>query len=174
LPEKDLNLERISKLEEEVEILKKNKEKTSVIEITKELEALLDNIDKSGTLVKMFKGGCAVIGKNDDSLAQSAESMTRLIEKFPSYLKKDDNLKGSKQKVTEQILAIHLSLKYKNIEDIKHPLIDQQHYLYETFSQIRHRNKEIYQSFEKDPAKYKALVLQAEAFLYLTLKPFFL
>jgi len=172
LPEKDLNTERISTLEKEIKILKKGKTKTIVSEITSELEGLLNNIDKSDSLVKMFRGACAVIGQNDDSLAQSAESMTRLMENFPSYLKKDDKFNGSKKRTIPEILAILLSIEYKNIKDIKHPLIEQQHYFYTTFSQIRHRNKEIYKSFEEDPAKYKALVLQAEGFLYQIIKPF--
>lgn len=171
LPEKDLNSERISKIEEEIKTLKKNRSEIIVGEITSELEDLLNNIDSSGSLAKMFAGGCSVIGQNDDSLAQSAESMTRLMEKFPFYLKKDYKSDGIKtEEAIKEILAIHLSVRYEKREEIKHPLIEQQNYFYTTFSQIRHRNQGIYKSFEEDLAKYKALVLQAEGFLYQIIK----
>lgn len=168
--EKDINAERISRLEEEVKTLKKSEAEIILSEVTKELETILGDIDKSGFLVKKFKGARAVIGQNDDSLAQSAESMTRLMEKFPFYLNKNYKLKEKKENNIKAILVTHLGVKYKNTADIRHPLIEQQHYFYETFSQIRHGNEKIYDSFEKDPAKYKALVLQAEGFLYQIIK----
>jgi len=171
LPEiKDINAERISQLEEEVKTLKKGDTKIILSEVTKELEIILGDIDKSGSLLKKFKGACAVIGQNDDSLAQSAESMTRLMENFPFCLNKNHKLKTKTKNNIKEILANHLGVKYKNITDIKHPLIEQQYYFYDTFSQIRHGNENIYDSFEKDPAKYKALVLQAEGFLYQIIK----
>jgi len=171
LPEiRDVTSERISKLEEEIKALKREEVKIVSSEITKELESILRKIDGSGHLIKKFKGARAVIGQNDDSLAQSAESMTRLIEDFPLYLNKNYRLKGEKENDRKEILAIYLGIKYTKISDINHPLINMQHYFYDAFSQIRHGNKIIYDSFEKDPAKYQALVHQAEGFLYQVIK----
>jgi hypothetical protein len=68
------------------------------------------------------------------------------------------------------MLTLYLKIEYSDIVDIKNNLIDQQHYYYETFSQIRHRNKEIYKKYKEDPFLYKALLLQAEGFIYHLLK----
>jgi hypothetical protein len=166
---KDPTTERIERLEDEVKDLKDKQEKDSIIKIDSEVEKLLSKIDDS--LSKMFKGAYAVINQNDDSLAQSAESMTRLLEKLPFCLVKNfESQENTKEKTIKEILAIHLSIKYDSVNNINHPLIDQQHYFYKTFSQIRHRNDKIYKEFEKDPARYKALLLQVEGFLYQLIK----
>lgn len=166
---RDPTTERIEKLEGEVQNLKEKKERSIILEVNHEVEGLLSEMDSS--LLKMFKGAYAVINQNDDSLAQSAESMTRLLEKLPFHLLKNFESKEKvKERIIKEILATHLSLKYDSLDDINHPLIAQQHYFYETFSQIRHRNDGVYIEFEKDPARYKALLLQVEGFLYQLIK----
>lgn len=159
---KDPTTERIEKLEDEIKNLKEKKEKDIIVEINHEVENLLSAIDSS--LAKMFRGAYAVVNQNDDSLAQSAESMTRLLENLPAHLVKNlESQEKTKEGVIREVLAVHLS------SDINHPLITQQHYFYETFSKIRHRNS-IYKDFENDPARYKALLLQVEGFLYQLIK----
>ncbi|MBS3904204.1 MAG: hypothetical protein KGZ39_02635 [Simkania sp.] len=165
---KDPTTERIEKLEDEVKSLREKKEKDIIVEINHEVEKLLLSIDSF--LPKMFKGAYAVVNQNDDSLAQSAESMTRLLENLPAHLVKNfKSQQKTKEAVIKETLAVHLSLEYTSVDDINHPLISQQHYFYETFSQIRHRNS-IYKDFENDPARYKALLLQVEGFLYQLIK----
>lgn len=166
---KDPATERIEKLEDEVRSIKNKKERNIIIEINHEVEELLSKID--GSLVKMFKGAYAVVNQNDDSLAQSAESMTRLLENLPSFLVKNFKPQDrTKEGAIKEMLAVHLLIKYDSVNDINHPLVTQQHYFYETFSQIRHRNNKVYTEFEKDPARYKALILQVEGFLYQLIK----
>lgn len=166
---KDPTTERIEKLENKVQSLKDTKDKSIITEISNEVKELLSKIDDS--LLRMFNGAYAVINQNDDSLAQSAESMTRLLETLPFRLVKDFKSKEKiKEKIIKERLAIYLSLQYNSVDDINHPLINQQHYFYETFSQIRHRNKKIYKEFEKDFSRYKALLLQVEGFLYQLIK----
>ncbi len=166
---RDPTTERIEKLENEVKYLKNKKEKNIIIEINYEVEKLL--LEIHGPLSKMFKGAYEVIDQNDDSLAQSAESMTRLLENLPFHLVKEFKPKEKiKEKIIKEILAKHLSLESNSLDEINHPLITQQHQFYETFSQIRHRNNKIYSEFEKDPARYKALLIQVEGFLYQLIK----
>lgn len=156
---------RITKLEEDVEKLRRDKKERTENQFTKDVEMLLKKIDIE--LFQMFKGAYDVVGQTDDSLGQSAESMTRLLEKLPHKLSPKFQPKSpNKKESIREILADYLNINYENIKNIYHPLIDPQCSFYETFSQIRHRNVEIYSIYKKDPAQYKALLIQTEAFLY--------
>ncbi len=159
------NSEKIKLLEEEIEKIKNSENKIIEEVVSEKLEILLNTLDND--LFKMYRGAIAVIiNPNDDSLAQSAESMTRLLEKISYILSPKYILKNKKEDDIKEMLAIYLKITYVNVSDIHNYIIDQQHYFYETFSQIRHRNKDIYKKYNDDPLLYKSLLLQAQGFLY--------
>lgn len=162
----DETAQKIASLEEDVRKIKESNSKIIISQVSEKVESLLSTLDDD--MAKMFRGAIGVINNpNDDSIAQSAESMTRLLEKLPSMLTPKFKSKGGKRENDiREMLAIHLNIKYKDIGDVKNVLIDMQHHYYVTLSQIRHRNVEIYKKYEDDPFLYKSLLIQIEGFLY--------
>lgn len=160
----DENARRIKVLEDEINKIKKSEEKVVLSQITENLEALLKELDPA--LAKIFKGAVAVIlNPNDDSIAQSAESMTRLLEILPTLLAPSFTAKNKKTD-RKEMLAIYLGIEYTDISKVSHTFIERQHEYYEVFSQIRHRNKGVYHTYTGDYSLYKALLIQAEGFIY--------
>ena len=153
---------RIMKLEEEIEKIKAEKREKIETKFTEKIKKLLKGIDRE--LYERFSGSHDVIGQNDDWIAHSAESMTRLIESLPQFLSpKHIPTSKKKEDIAKELLTVYLK---KKPDILKKYLVGQQHYFYTIFSEIRHRNPKIYPFYKKDPVLYNALLLKSECFLY--------
>lgn len=164
--------ERISELSEKIQTLEskivhlseKNKN-LFLTDITLNITTILKDLDDD--ISACFKGAITTLleDKSEDMVGQVAESLTRVIERLPFRL--SNKLVPPKVNKDDIYHAIS-SLRSKSKEVIEH-LVEQQHYFYSTLGSIRHRNKRIYNLYNSDHSRFKALAIQAEAFIYILL-----
>ncbi len=149
----------VKRLANEIEAIKNKKRENDLSEIKSEIVNHLGKIDKE--MEDKFKGAInAIESENEDYVAQSAESLTRLIEMLPYHL-------GAKveQGMKKEVQITKGLAKYLNVPE-DHYLALQQQSFYAVLGGIRHGNKEIYPIYNKNKPRYKALVMQIEAYIY--------
>lgn len=162
-PTMDDRLNKIEKkfdeIKDEITELKIKKRQSDIDEAEEEISSRLEKINPQ--LKSKFIGAVQSLNtKNEDYIAQSAESLTRIIEKLPFELGAEvDKDLGKKDQITKALV------EYLGVEE-NHYLVTQQSTFYSTLSSIRHGNEDIYPYYVENPSKYKALVLQVESYIY--------
>lgn len=161
---------KIKDLEEKLAETKAERKDKEISEITNKVRELLEKFGED--IIKMFDGAYQVLldDLNKERIPHSAESMSRLMESLPEKLCKETS--SHKDKASIVVFRLSKFIGISRFEEGKnHDLVKRQHIFYEVFSNIRHRNKNI-ATYLEDINLYKALLLQAEAYLYelLTLK----
>lgn len=157
--------EKIRILESKIVRLEEESENLFLTDITAKIITILENLD--GDIANCFKGAMMTLlaSNNKDMVGQAAESLTRVIERLPFKLsRKSVPSKVNKNNVRDAIN----NLKGISKEEIEH-LVEQQFYFYKTLGSIRHRNKKIYNLYNFDHSRFKALAIQTEAFVYILL-----
>ena len=164
--EKISNLdEKIQSLESKIIHLENKNNDLSLTDITANIIKILENLDEE--IADCFKGAMTTLldAKGKDMVAQVAESLTRVIERLPfSLSKKSIPLKINKNSIYDAIGGLTGITK----DEAEH-LVEQQHYFYSTLGLIRHRNKKIFNLYNTDHSRFKALVVQTEAYIYILL-----
>ncbi len=161
-PAIDERVEKVEKkmleINEKLTEIKIQKRETDINDTEEEIAALLNGLEKR--LGEKFRGAIQVINqKNDDYIAQSAASLSGVLEKMLPSLGIDEQ-QGNKQACIKKGLA-----KYLGVPE-NHYLVQQQPAFFDTLGGIRHDNPEVYKLYSEDESRYKALVLQIEGYIY--------
>ena len=164
---------KIQELDEQIKEIKDRKLRLIISDYTKEVKEWLEGIEDS--LARIFQGAIDVLddGVSQDAVAQSAESMTRLLERLPEPLAKKVGVTLTESEIKRknwEALALYVGVPVSFNEGSLHHVVKMQHVFYSTFCEIRHRNVEVFTMYQNDLPLYRALLLQVEAFLYTLMK----
>lgn len=151
--------ENVNQILEDIEKLKSQKRNIDLTDAENEIAIMLDSIDEE--LGEKFHGAVkAIKNENEDYVAQSAASLSSLLELLARSFgaKEQDELK--KDEWIKKGLSEYLGV------DKNHYLVVQQPAFFNTLAGIRHGNTEIYPLYRDDKPRYKVFVLQIEGYIY--------